>query len=269
LLVWLLTGRLLGGGLLGGGLLGGGLLGGGLLGGGQGASAADIGLEIGRNVILGGELAVTSNYLYHGVSESDDHVAVQADLHADFSGTYVGVWSSTRDDTLDPYADYDVEIYAGHRFALGSEWSAGVDVLSHYFVGGNQDEGSADYQQLRASLGYLDRWTVSIGVIPNAVHYWFDERAGRSLAWFGETAGQYLLLDCGLFATGGAGYYHADGTGTLTRGGGYPYGNVGLAFEHRRWRGDVGYFVAQGTARRLLPYPIPSDRFAGTLSWQF
>ncbi len=53
------------------------------------------------------------------------------------------------------------------------------------------------------------------------------------------------------------------------RGGGYAYGNAGLAFEHRRWRLDVGYFVAQGKARQLVPYPVPSDRLAGSVVWRF
>ena len=226
--------------------------------------------DFGRGFTVGGDLAVTSDYIYHGVSESNGHAAVQADLHADASSTFCGAWSSTRDRTLDPYADYDLEVYVGHRFALSSAWSATVDARSHYFLGGTQEDGSADYQQVTGSLSYLDRWTVSAGALPNAVHYWFDERVGRSLAWFGETSGQWLLLGEGLFVTGGAGYYHANGTGpSIRRGGGYLYGNAGIAFEHRRWRVDVGYFLAQGNARRLFPYPIPSDRFAGTLSWRF
>jgi uncharacterized protein (TIGR02001 family) len=227
-------------------------------------------LTLDGDFTLGGVLAVTSNYIYRGVSESNGHLALQADLHADHSGTFLGVWSSTRDHTLDPYAYYDLEVYVGHRFALGSSWSATLDARSHYFVGGAQREGSADYQQAGASLSYLDRWNFSVAALPNAVHYWFDERVGRSLAWFAETSGQWLVLDRGLFVTAGAGYYHATSNGPgIRRGAGYPYGNAGIAFEHRRWRIDLGYFLTQGNARRLFPYPIPSDRFAGTLSWRF
>jgi uncharacterized protein (TIGR02001 family) len=229
------------------------------------APAADLGSDI----AVGGDLAVTSDYIYRGLSESNGHAAVQADLHADLNGTFLGAWASTRDHTLDPYADYDVEVYLGHRFALAGSWSATLDVRSHYFVGGPQGEGSADYQQATASVSYLDRWTVSIGAIPNAVHYWFEERVGRSLAWFAETSGQWLVLGEGFFLTAGAGYYQADGTGPrIRRSGGYAYGDAGVAFECRRWRVDVGYFFAQHEARRLFPYPI-SDALAATLTWRF
>jgi uncharacterized protein (TIGR02001 family) len=230
------------------------------------AAAADLA----GGFTLGGSLAVTSNYIYRGVSESNGHAAVQADLHAESGGgTFLGVWGSTRDNDLDPYTDFDLEIYLGHRFKLSNAWSAALSARGHYFVGGGP-EGSTDYEQLAGSLTYLDRWTLSLAAIPNATHYWFDQRVGRSSAWVAETAGQWLLPAEGLFVTGGAGYYYASRTGPgIGAGGGYAYGDAGLAFEHRHWRLDIGYFVAQGKARKLVPYPVPADRVAGTLAWRF
>lgn len=226
--------------------------------------------DLGSDVTLGGSLALTSNYIYRGVSESHGHAAVQADLHAEGGGgTFAGAWGSSRDHTLDPYADYDVEIYLGHRFSLGSAWSAALSARSHYFAGG-APEGSTDYQELSGTLAYLDRWTLSLGAIPNAVHYWRDLRLGRSRAWLAETTAQWLVHAAGLFVTGGAGYYYAGRTGPgIAAGGGYAYGNAGLAFERGRLRLDVGYFLVQGKARRLVPYPIPGSRIAGTLVWRF
>ena len=229
-------------------------------------AAADLAGEF----TVGGSLALTSDYIYRGVSESNGHAAIQADLHAEsHGGTFIGAWGSTRDHTLDPYADYDAEIYLGQRFNLSSTWSVALSARAHYFVGGTQ-EGSTDYQEISGALTYLDRWTLSVAAIPNATHYWFDSRVGRSRAWVADTSGQWLLPVDGLFVTGGAGYYSADRTGPgIGAGGGYAYGNAGLAFEHRRWRVDIGYFLAQGKARRLVPYPVPSDRVAGTLVWRF
>jgi len=226
-------------------------------------------LDLGANLTLGGSLAVTSDYIYRGVSESDGHGAVQADLHVDEGGSFIGVWGSTRAHNLDPYADYDVEVYVGHRFDLSSSWSSTVSARAHYFVAGTQ-EGSTDYEELSASISWLDRWTLTLSSIPNATHYWYEYRLGRSPAWIAESSAQWLLLPQGLFVTGGAGYYYASRIGGgIAAGGGYAYGNAGLAFEHGHWRIDVGYFVAQGKAGQLLPYPVPSDRLAGTLAWRF
>jgi uncharacterized protein (TIGR02001 family) len=229
------------------------------------AAAADLG----DDVSVGGSAALTSDYIYRGVSESDGHVAVQADLHGERNGTFLGAWGSTRDHGLDPYADYDLEIYLGHRFDLTGAWSATFAARSHYFVGGQQ-EGSTDYQEIAASLTYLDRWTLSLTALPNAVHYWYEARVGRSVAWVADTTGQWLIDPRGLFLTGGAGYYYASRTGPgIAAGGGYVYGNAGLAFERGRWRIDAGYYLTQGKARQLLPYPAPHDRLAGTLAWRF
>jgi len=230
---------------------------------------ATLSAQAGQALDFGGSLAFTSDYIYRGVSESNGHEAVQADLHADSSGSFVGAWGSTRDHDLDPYADYDLEIYLGHRFDLSSSWSATLSARGHYFVGGAQ-EGSTDYQQITGSLTYLDRWTLSVSAIPNAVHYWYESRVGRSPAWIADTTGQWLVHAAGVLVTGGAGYYYASRTGTgIAAGGGYAYGNAGLAFERGRWRVDVGYFLAQGKARLLIPYPIPADRVAGTVAWRF
>jgi len=226
-------------------------------------------LDLGGNFTLGGSLALTSDSIYRGVSESNGHAALQADLHVDDGGTFIGAWGSTRDHQLDPYADYDVEVYLGHRFDLSSAWSSVLSARAHYFVAGAQ-EGSTDYEELSASVTWLDRWTLALTAIPNATHYWYDERLGRSPAWVAETGGQWLLRPEGLFATGGAGYYYTSRTGPgIGAGGGYAYGNAGLAFEHRRWRVEVGYFVAETRARELIPYPVPADRVAGTLMWRF
>jgi len=241
-----------------------------------GAQAADLG----GGLTAGGTLTLTSDYIYRGLSESDGHGAAQADVHIDSAaGTFLGVWASTRDRNLQPGTDYEVEAYLGQRFDLGSTWSASVDGRAHYYVGGMQYT-SLDYQEVSASLTYLDRWSLSLTAIPNAVRYSYTQRLSRGLAWVADTSGQWLLAH-GLFGTAGAGYYYANGRTTqlpteylappLPSGaGGYAYGNVGLAYEYRHWRLDVGYFLTQRRAQEVVaPYPLANHRFAATVSWRF
>lgn len=217
----------------------------------------------------GGSLALTSDYIYRGLSESDDHLAAQADLHLADGGNFAGVWLSNRDRNLSPYARYDVELYLGHRFDLNGSWGATLSGRSHYYLDATGEEPSADYQQVSAALNYLDRWSLELTAMPNAVRYWYDLRLTRSPAYAAETSAQWLL-HAGFFLTAGAGYYYVTGTGPgINSAGGYGYGNVGLAFEYHRWRLDVGYFVTQPRARELFPYPIANQHFAGTLAWQF
>jgi uncharacterized protein (TIGR02001 family) len=224
----------------------------------------------GETLAWGGNLALTSDYIYRGLSESDGRAAIQGDLHADTpGGTFGGVWASSRARSLEPGAWADVEVYLGHRFDLSTSWSATLTARSHYLPGGGAGEPSDDYQEVAAGLTYLDRWGLSVAVIPSAVRYWYYQRMPRSPAVITDTSGQWLIAR-GVFVTGGAGYYRSTGTGPRRFAAtGYGYGNAGLAFERHGWRVDVGYFVASTQAQELFPYPVADHRVAGTVSWHF
>jgi Bacterial protein of unknown function (Gcw_chp) len=233
---------------------------------------------------FGGNLAITSDYIYRGVSESDGHGALQADLHAGSSGgTFGGVWASTRDRDLEPGTPAEVQAYLGQRFSLGAEWSAMLSGRSAYFVGGPARH-SDDYQEISAALTWLDRYTLSVTAIPNAMRYssvvvqypgyqlqYYD--VYRSAAFVADGAGQWLLrqgfFGGGLYLTAAAGYYYASRPGSAPAPGlGYLYGNGGLTLAWRRWRIDFGYFATQHRAARLFPYPV-ANRLAATVSLEY
>jgi uncharacterized protein (TIGR02001 family) len=217
----------------------------------------------------GGSVAVTSDYIYRGVSQSNGRPAVQADVHAGTEGgTFAGAWASSRDSSLEPGARGELEIYLGRRIDLTGSWQATLSVRGRYYVGGTQD-ASDDYQELGGALTWLDRATFSMSVIPSAVRYWYSTRLPRSPAWVVDAAGQWLVASS-WFVTGGAGYYRSTGTGPgIEAATGYAYGNAGLAYEARRWRLDIGYFLAENQAQELSPYPVANHRVAGTVSWRF
>ena len=218
---------------------------------------------------FGGNLVLTSDYIYRGVSSSNNNAAFQADLHvASADGTFLGVWGSTRDSNLEPYANYELDIYLGHRFDLSNAWSTTVSGRAHYLLGGQQ-ESSDDYQEISVGVTYLDFWSLSVTAIPSAVRYWFYERLSRAPAFVADTSVQWLLSK-GFFLTAGGGYYHITGTGPgIYSANGYPYGNLGLAWEHRRWRVDIGYYLTGDKAEKIVPYPSANDRFAASVAWRF
>lgn len=242
-----------------------------------GAALAIVSAPAARAVSFGGTLALTTDYIYRGYSETNNKGAAQIDLHlSTLSGTFAGVWASTLDHNYRPYADIDMEEYIGQRFLLSSAWSTSITGTNYSYAGGHQSY-SSDYQQITASISYLDRWTFAFSAIPNMVRYWTPRnqqpgesyRTGRYPAYDVETSGQWLIRR-GLFVTGGAGYYLFTGNEARQASIGYAYGNVGLAYEWHDWRLDVGYFLTQkATAQRLFPYPTASDRVAGTVSWRF
>lgn len=234
-------------------------------------------------VSFGGDAAITSDYIYRGYSPTNNKGAVQLDGHASVqTGTFIGVWASTLDKKYLPYASFDVEEYIGQRFDFSSAWNTSITATNHQYVGGQQYY-SSDYQQISASISYLDRWTLTVAAIPNMLRYtgWYgygtvqvgrnNARAGRYPAYDVDTSGQWLIAN-GFFVTGGAGYYLFTGSSTDRQPSiGYAYGNIGLAYEWRNLRLDVGFFLTQKSkaAEDLFAYPTVNDRFAGTLSWRF
>ena len=210
----------------------------------------------------------TGDQVFTRRAQSDGQALCRRDL-ATTGGTFLGTWASSRDSNLEPGASAVLELYLGHRFDLSSTWSATLTARAHYYLGGNEYEPSADYQELAGSITYLDRWSVSITAIPNAVRYWVFKRISRSAAWVADTSGQWLFGEH-FFVTGGAGYYYSTGTGPgVERATGYAYGNLGVAYEVRHWRLDVGYYLTQDAARRSFPYPSADQEVAATLAWHF
>lgn len=234
-------------------------------------------------VSFGGDAALTSDYIYRGLSETDHKGAVQLDVHASLAtGTFAGIWVSSLDHRHRPFTNVDLQEYIGQRFDLSSAWNTSVTLTNHQYPGARQYFYS-DYQELTASVAYLDRWTFSVSAIPNALRYWgWLNRIGHYPAYDAETSGQWLIWK-GLSVTGGVGYYLFTGSTIRVASDppyeqnyqysvptlGYAYGNIGLAYEWRHWRVDLGYFRTQERGQKLLPYPYADQRVAGTLSWHF
>lgn len=221
-------------------------------------------VRIAHALTPGGDLTLTSDYIFRGVSESAGQPAAQADLHVStMDGTFAGVFASTLRKINAHGADYELEEYVGHHFELSPLWSTTVTAVNYSYRASNIPF-SNDYQELSASLSYLDLWTVSFAASPNSVRYAAGYRLGRYPAYVADASAQLPLFGR-LFATGGLGYY----TLTGPDGTGYTYGNAGLALEYKAWRIDAAYFVTQVRSQYLFPYGQARNRFAVTISWHF
>lgn len=104
-------------------------------------------------------LGLVSNYLWRGVSQTDNQPAVQGGIditHA--SGFHAGTWVSNVDFGPDG-ANYEWDLYLGYDFKLPNEdLKLGVTAL-YYAYPDNPDE--IDFAELGLSTGY--RW-LSLGI---------------------------------------------------------------------------------------------------------
>ena len=99
-------------------------------------------------------VAYTTDYVYRGISLSDDNAAVSGGFDWGHKGFYLGTWGSS----ISPVADETVEIdfYGGY----GNEFkgiSYSIDLLYYYYPG---DSGDLDFFEFGGSLGYT--WDVAL-----------------------------------------------------------------------------------------------------------
>jgi uncharacterized protein (TIGR02001 family) len=85
---------------------------------------------------LAANVGATSNYVWRGVTQSNDGPAVQGGVDFTTGGAYVGVWASSL-----AGGDYETDVYAGYKFAAGPV---------------NLDVGVIDYLYPLESEGYDD-----------------------------------------------------------------------------------------------------------------
>lgn len=103
---------------------------------------------------LSANVAVTSNYLWRGMTQTDDSPAIQAGLdYADASGFYAGTWVSNVDFGGDE--DFELDLYGGYTGTAG-DW--GYDVGYIYFA---YPGAESDFSEIYASFSKGD---LSLGV---------------------------------------------------------------------------------------------------------
>lgn len=98
-----------------------------------------------------GNAAVSSNYIWRGMTQTDDAAAVSGgfDLSTE-SGFYAGTWASNID--FDDAASYELDLYAGFAGEMESGFSYDVGYIAYLYP----DAGTSDYDfgEVYASLGY-------------------------------------------------------------------------------------------------------------------
>jgi uncharacterized protein (TIGR02001 family) len=107
---------------------------------------------------ISGNVALTSDYRFRGISQSDESAAIQGGFDVEFSpGFYVGTWGSSVDfDSNDGYdGSLELDYYAGWSSAIG-DTDFGIDVgyIYYDYPGDNGDEG--DYGEVYVSGSWKD-----------------------------------------------------------------------------------------------------------------
>jgi uncharacterized protein (TIGR02001 family) len=103
-----------------------------------------------------GSVALTTNYLFRGISQTDEGPAVQGSLEYNYTpwGIYLGAWASNVDNAT---SDGEIEIdwYGGLRgefAATGIGWDLGA--IYYNYPGGDDSDPDEDYVEAKVGLSY-------------------------------------------------------------------------------------------------------------------
>jgi uncharacterized protein (TIGR02001 family) len=115
----------------------------------------------------GGSLALTSDYVFRGVSQTDEKPALQGSL--DFglaNGLYAGAWASNVDFDAPDGIDIEVDLYVGWTLEFANETWLDLQLVSYLYPGAkpgfgiNYNEFIAAYgfRNITATLGYTNNY---------------------------------------------------------------------------------------------------------------
>jgi uncharacterized protein (TIGR02001 family) len=105
------------------------------------ARGQDAGLKVAGNV------ALTSDYVFRGVSQTQENPAISAGVDLTRGAVYLGGWASNVDFGDD--ADAEVDLYAGWRPEVAG-WSLDLGGVAYLYTG-QPDGADYDYVELKAA----------------------------------------------------------------------------------------------------------------------
>ena len=133
-----------------------------------------------------GELTLTSDYVFRGISQTNEDPALQGGLTWTFdSGFYVGGWASNVEFVEEDDADVEVDLYVGWATDINDSWAVDVSLVG-YLYPGTADGYDYDYTELIGVFTY-DEWLSLTAGLSNDV-FNLDEFAG-----YYEVAGNWEL----------------------------------------------------------------------------
>jgi len=192
--------------------------------------------------------AITSDYIFRGVSQSDNDPALQAGIDFAYGIFYAGAWGSSVDEDF-VFGNLEIDYYAGIKPTLGkATFDFGV---LYYTYPGAADPVSGDVEVFELKAG------VSGEILPKltgaTTFYWSPEaQADAGEYWVSESSLAYALPKVFVFDPTISGTYgYSENVDADTD---YSYWNAGLtlgydkfAFDFRYWDTDVDTFTPSGS----------------------
>jgi uncharacterized protein (TIGR02001 family) len=213
---------------------------------------------------VSGSLALTSDYLQQGLSQTRGEPTVQAGLRAQLDERWtIGTWASGIDRYSGPSAKVEIDLYAARAWTLTPDWIASV-TATHYFYPNDVRFVRYDYDEVTASVGYRSMLFATVGWSPNYVDRSYRGVASdRSALSYEVSANQPIRGGW----SGNVGVGYRDLSDLFDEQ--YWYGHAGLMHSAQRLTFHLTYTYVDQAARQLFGHERAAITWSGTLIWRF
>jgi len=148
------------------------------------ATAAGVGAAHAEGTVSA-NIALTSDYVFRGISLSDNGPAVQGGFDYESELWYAGVWASNVSEGI------EMDVYAGFTPTTGPvDWDLGA--VGYFYPGADDDGAEFDYYELKvgASHDVTDQFTAGAEIYYSPENF---GETGDALYW--EINGTYQIND--------------------------------------------------------------------------
>lgn len=222
--------------------------------------------EAGRTFSYSVNAAVTTDYIFRGISQSSENPAVSAGLDLSYGIFYAGFWGSSIDFDSAGQASAEFDVYAGIKPVVGPV-TFDFAVIGYLYPGAEDAGAENDYLELKAGASITPFTNASLGVAAYYSPEFFGE-TGDALAVEG-TAG-YTFGAIGRFTpsvSGAVGWQTVDEAnfGSSGTDDDYVYWNVGLGVAFDKFTLDVRYWDTDIDTGVASVDTLSDERVVGTI----
>jgi uncharacterized protein (TIGR02001 family) len=211
---------------------------------------------------------ITSDYVFRGISQSDEGPAVFAGAEIAYGLFYAGFWGSSVDETVSD-GNVEVDVYGGIKKTFnGVDFDLGV---IYYTYPNNDFAVELNYVELKAAASSKIWRDITVtGTVFYSPDYYFEAGA----TWTFEGKASMPLHVWGLTASGALGHVTSDDDGGAFSGSygddNYTYWNIGLSKTFREhFTIDVRYWGTDVDVDAEPAQSFADDRVVATFTFNY
>lgn len=204
--------------------------------------------------------AVTSDYLFRGVSQNSEEIALQGGIdYAWSNGFYVGAWGSQVNFDAPGTPDTEIDLYAGYSWDVSDSVNLDFQLVRYEYL--NEDEstyGDPAYNEFITTATFIEDVSLKVG-------YTNDVYASDSDSFYYAAGYSHTFESTGLgFAlNAGRTTFEEDEIGLED----YTDWGAAVTFPLGVFSGSLGYYGNDGAGRDNFG-SIADDRFVFTISYE-